>query len=539
MKTHDIQRGFNLGEHTKGAKFCPSETIKLMQREGSKVFGFCAVSIYTLCFPDLMRILPLPSSVARGLAGLLLSAFAVWGGAAERPNIVLVMSDDQGWGQTGYNHHPLLKTPNLDAMAAAGIRFDRFYAGASNCSPTRATLLTGRSNDRTGVQTHGYPLRRQEKTIAQALKGAGYATGHFGKWHLNGLRGAGAPIFGDDPLHPGVFGFETWVSVTNFFDLHPIMSRNGNFEEFEGDSSEVSVAEALKWMAQKKDGPFFSVIWFGTPHSPFMSFPEDEAGLEHLPDDERRQAAELVAMDRAMGTLRQGLRDLGVADNTILWFNGDNGGLALAGKNGVGGLRGFKNQVYEGGIRVPGLVEWPAGIAAGQVTDTPAVTMDIFPTIGEIVGLDESAYLEPLDGHSLVSVFKGYDGPRNRPIPFKRLEGAAIIDDEWKLVMPDLGNGVFELYNLKNDPTETKELTEALPDQATRMRGLWDAFNQSREASVVAGDYPEGEVLPDPPGREDGVFWIELPEYQAYFEAWEDRPEYQSWVERGRKQMEE
>ena len=485
-----------------------------------------------------MRMLPLPLSVARGLTGLLLLAFAVFGRAADRPNVVLVMSDDQGWGQTGYNHHPLLKTPHLDAMAAAGIRFDRFYAGASNCSPTRATLLTGRSNDRTGVQTHGYPLRRQEKTIAQALKGAGYATGHFGKWHLNGLRGPGAPIFAEDPLHPGVFGFDTWVSVTNFFDLHPIMSRNGEFEEFEGDSSEVAVSEALKFMAEEKDGPFFSVIWFGTPHSPFRSFPEDEAGFEHLPDDERHQMAELVAMDRAMGTLRTGLRKLGVADNTILWFNGDNGGLALAGSLGVGGLRGFKNQVYEGGIRVPGLVEWPNGIEAGQVSNTPAVTMDIFPTIGEIVGLNESVYVQPLDGKSLVSVFEGDREPRDRPIPFKRLEGAAIIDDDWKLVAPDVESGQFELYNLAKDPTETKELTEEFPGQAARMRTLWDEFNRSRQASVEVGDYSEGHVLPDPVGREDGVFWIELPEYKEYFEAWKDRPEYEKWVERARKSME-
>ena len=462
----------------------------------------------------------------------------VLGSSAQKPNVVLVMSDDQGWGQTGYNHHPLLKTPHLDAMAAAGIRFDRFYAGASNCSPTRATLLTGRSNDRTGVQSHGYPLRRQEKTIAQALKGAGYATGHFGKWHLNGLRGPGAPIFGDDPLHPGVFGFDTWVSVTNFFDLHPIMSRNGKFEEFEGDSSEVAVAEALKWMRNEKDGPFLSVIWFGTPHSPFRSFPEDEAGFEHLPDDERRQAAELVAMDRSIGALRAGLRDMGVADNTILWFNGDNGGLSLAGSMGVGGLRGFKNQVYEGGIRVPGLVEWPAGIEAGQSTDMPTVTMDIFPTIGEIVGLDNSVYVQPLDGKSLASVFAGNREPRDRPIPFKRMEGGAIIDDDWKLVASDVESGEFELYNLATDPTETKELTEKLPGQAKRMRGLWDEFNRSREASVAMGNYPEGHVLPDPAGREDGVFWIELPEYQEYFEAWKDRPEYEKWVERARKLME-
>ena len=111
----------------------------------------------------------------------------------DRPNIVLVMADDMGWGQTSYYNHPILKTPHLDAMAANGLRFDRFYAGAPVCSPTRASVLTGRTNDRTGVESHGYALRRQERTIAQTLRDAGYATGHFGKWHLNGLRGPGVP----------------------------------------------------------------------------------------------------------------------------------------------------------------------------------------------------------------------------------------------------------------------------------------------------------------------------------------------------------
>lgn len=126
------------------------------------------------------------------------------------PHIVFVMADDMGWGQTGYRGHPVLKTPNLDEMAANGLRFERFYAGGPVCSPTRASVLTGRSHDRTGVLSHGYGLRSQEKTIAQALKGAGYVTGHFGKWHLNGHRGPGAPIFAHDSRSPGRFGFDEW-----------------------------------------------------------------------------------------------------------------------------------------------------------------------------------------------------------------------------------------------------------------------------------------------------------------------------------------
>ena len=147
--------------------------------------------------------------------------------SAAKPNVVLVMADDQGWGQMGYMNHPALKTPHLDEMSENGLRFGRFYAGGPVCSPTRATILTGRTHDRTGVFDHGYAIRSQEKTLGQAMKRAGYATGHFGKWHLNGLRGPGAPIFRDDSHHPGAFGFDEWLSVTNFFDRNPIMSRKG------------------------------------------------------------------------------------------------------------------------------------------------------------------------------------------------------------------------------------------------------------------------------------------------------------------------
>lgn len=452
---------------------------------------------------------------------LVFSAFA-----EERPNVVLVMSDDQGWGQTGYNGHPLLKTPNLDAMAEAGIRFNRFYAGASNCSPTRASVLTGRSNDRTGVQTHGYPLRRQEKTIAQAMKAAGYATGHFGKWHLNGLRGAGAPILGDDPLNPGVFGFDTWVSVTNFFDLHPVMSRGGDFEEFSGDSSEIAVDEALKFMKENEEGPVFAVIWFGTPHSPFVANAGDLTGFEHLDESERNQLGELVAMDRAIGTLRAGLRELEIEQDTVLWFNSDNGGLTHWGPKTVGGLRGFKGQVYEGGIRVPAVVEWPGRIKPGQQSDVPAVTMDIFPTIGEIVGLPESAYLDPLDGVSLWPTFNGNREPRAKPIPFRRIDGGAVIDNDWKIVGPKLESAKFELYNLAEDPTETTDLYTERPKQAARMMALWRAFDASRLSSIAGNDYVEREVAPDPVGRENGVFWWELDDYAPYLEVWQQRPEY-------------
>ncbi|MFL3656599.1 MAG: sulfatase-like hydrolase/transferase, partial [Opitutales bacterium] len=189
----------------------------------------------------------------------------------------------------------MLKTPHLDAMAANGLRFERFYAGAPNCSPTRSTVITGRSNNRTGVEDHGFPLRLQEKPLPKAMQNAGYTTGHFGKWHLNGFRGPGGPILGSDPRSPGAFGFDEWLSVSNFFDRNPIMSRQGTFEEFKGDSSEIIVAEALEFITrQAKSGkPSFTVIWYGTPHSPFVASDEDKAPFPNLEDPSKNHYGEM------------------------------------------------------------------------------------------------------------------------------------------------------------------------------------------------------------------------------------------------------
>ena len=249
-----------------------------------------------------------------------------------RPNIVLIMSDDQGWGQTGYYDHPILKTPNLDAMERNGLRFDRFYAGAPVCSPTRASVMTGRSNDRCGVFSHGCPLCLQEKTIAQAMQSAWYSTGHFGKWHLSGFMGPGAPILEENPRHPGHFGFDHWLSVTNFFDRDPLMSRLGSFEEFEGDSSDVAMEQAIHFIRTEhaRGNPFFTVIWYGTPHSPWIAGEDDKVDFAQLSDIEQNHYGELVAMDRSIGALRLALRELQIEEDTLVWFNSDNGGIKIA-----------------------------------------------------------------------------------------------------------------------------------------------------------------------------------------------------------------
>lgn len=453
--------------------------------------------------------------------------------SAERPNIVLVMTDDQGWGQMGYMDHPVLKTPHLDAMAANGLRFERFYAGAPNCSPTRATVMTGRSNNRTGVIDHGFALRLQEKTLPQAVKNAGYATGHFGKWHLSGLRGPGAPVLESDPFGPGPFGFDEWVSVTNFFDWDPIMSRNGAFEQMRGDSSEIIVDEALAFIREQagKGTPSFTVIWYGTPHSPFVASDDDKAPFHNLNDASQNHYGEMVAMDRSIGTLRAGLRDLDIADNTLVWFNSDNGGLTGISPGTVGGLRGSKNTVYEGGLRVPCVIEWPAVIEGARITRYPTATMDIFPTIASILDLPKSAMLQPQDGLSIRPLFDKELKDRPKPIGFRHLDKAAFINQDYKIVAQALSQGPFELYNVVDDPNETKNLADKRPALAKRLIQEYVTWYASVEASIAGNDYPEGHVHPDHPTRRD---WTLSDEYAPYIDEWKERPEYKSYMMRVR-----
>ncbi len=443
-----------------------------------------------------------------------------------KPNIILVMSDDQGWGQTGYYNHPVLKTPNLDDMALHGLRMDRFYAGAPLCSPTRASVLTGRSNDRTAVFSVGFPMRRQEKTLPQALRNAGYNTAHFGKWHLDGYKGPGAPILEGDTRSPGFFGFDEWLSVTNYFDMNPIMSRKGKFEAFTGGSSRVIVNEALKYIQKnsEKDEPFFVVIWYGSPHNPWLASDEDKKSFTALNEAARNHYGELVDLDRSIGVLRKGLRDFGIAENTLVWFNSDNGGLKNFGPETVGGLRGFKGELYEGGLRVPCVIEWPAVIKKNRISKFPASTMDIFPTIAEMVNVPKSEMVYPIDGISLRKLFDKDISARKAPIPFRYMGKGAFIENNFKLLALNLKQDKFELYDLKNDPTEKNNLINTQPKIAKQMIGAYKKWSESVESSIAGTDYTGGLSEPDPEPR----FWMNSPEYLPYMDELTKRPEFKN-----------
>ena len=281
--------------------------------------------------------------------------------SSQAPNIVLLMGDDHGWHETGYSGHPHVLTPVLDEMAGSGLRLDRFYSAAPLCSPTRASVMTGRHPNRCGTFAPNWSIRPEEVTLAQILRRAGYACGHFGKWHLG-------PVKAGSPTNPGAMGFDEWLSHDNFFELDPPLSHNGGPPLIhQGESSEVVVDAANRFIsgARALGRPFFVVIWFGSPHEPYSGLDSDLALYNDLPESLQGQSAqitspetgrpedirldrvlrarfaEITAMDRAIGKLRQFLANEGFArSDPALVLRGQRGtrgepvGLPVAGPEG-------------------------------------------------------------------------------------------------------------------------------------------------------------------------------------------------------------
>ncbi len=459
-----------------------------------------------------------------------LPAFAV---TTELPNIVLVMADDQGWGDMAYNGNPDLKTPNFDALAKEGIRFDQFHSAAPVCSPTRGSVMTGRTPNRFGCFSWGHSLRPQEVTLAEALKTAGYRTGHFGKWHLGSVQKA-------SPVSPGASGFDEWVSAPNFFDLDPVLSDQGKATPFQGDSSDITVELALKFIRRcsEQKQRFFAVVWFGSPHDPHRALEADRAQYAHLPPKQQNFYGEITAMDRAFGKLRGQLRELDLREDTVLWYCSDNGALPKVGS--TGGRRGFKGQVYEGGLAVPALLEWPALFKQPQVVNVPCVTSDIFPTVLDMANVKLEKQL-PLDGISLLPLLEGEQKQRSKPIGFwdakakgistpskqwmdellaaqtrgeeptdparvlpeagkigapvslKRFPGhSAWLDWPWKLHRiedPKTHDVDWELYDLSADPDESRVLFAEQPERVPQMQGALEDWLESVARSLNGEDY--------------------------------------------------
>ena len=457
-------------------------------------------------------------------------------------NIVLIVADDLGWGQVGYNGHPHLSTPEIDAIASNGLRMDRFYTNGPLCSPTRASILTGRAPDRTGMVSHGFRLRSQEKTITELLKDNGYKTGHFGKWHLSGLKGlVGAPVLTTDTHGPGAFGFDEWFSnVNNIAWAGQLGDHNGVITEITGDTSEAIADKANDFIDAHSNDSFFAAVWFSAPHDPFTASAADKAGFSGLSDDLQNHLGEIVAMDRAIGTIRQKLRDLNLEQDTVVWFCSDNGGLALD-PDANGSFRGIKNEMYDGGIRVPCAVEWP-GTIPGSVTNQLAWTADIAPTLAEIAGVVDYDLVAPQDGCSLLGVFERKELIHGRSLNFFSLGRSAVVREQWKAVAHYTGdlevsfhNSLipatetvrvdkisWELYDTEADPYETTDLATSRPEIIAAINNDFLCWYGGLLRSANGLDYDEGYTTEDPYSQ----FWLLDPIYAAYVTPWSTRPEY-------------
>jgi len=453
---------------------------------------------------------------AIGLGAATLALSRRLAAAPAKPNVILAMTDDQGWGDTGYNGHPILKTPTLDAMARTGIRFDRWYSGAPVCSPTRGSAITGRHPYRYGIffANVGH-MRKQEITLAEALKTQGYVTGHFGKWHLGTLTtrikdsNRGRP---GDTRHyspPWDNGFDVCFSTEAKVPTCDPMLKPGTQQPYgtyywdgpehrvtdnlEGDDSRIIMDRAVPFIqkAAKAGKPFLAVIWFHTPHLPVVAGPKHRKLYADQPEGAQHYLGCITAMDEQMGRLRRELRSLGIAEDTMLWFCADNGpeGRKKTPTNGSAGpLRGRKRSLYEGGVRVPGLLEWPAKVTKPRVVTTPCSTCDYFPTVLDLLGFQMKGQPEPLDGVSLLPLIEGTMAERPRPIGFESSGQVALIGNRYKIY----GKGKsprYQLYDLLEDPGEKHDLAADKPEIVKQMATTLAAWRASCKDSLAGKDY--------------------------------------------------
>ncbi len=432
--------------------------------------------------------------------------------APPRPNIILCMTDDQGWGDTGYNGHRHLKTPNLDAMSAEGITFTRWYSAAAMCSPTRGSCYTGRNPYRFGVTfAMKGMLEPTEIPITTVLKKHGYTTGHFGKWHLGTLsRKKGDQkrwgSFGANPVRYYCPPWERDVDVSfvteskvptwdplldpgaknkkgptadNSLDRKPYGNEyfvgEGKVvtENTRGDDSRVIMDRVIPFIndAAKAKTPFLAVVWFHTPHSPVVGGDKYRAMYKDRSENEQHYYACVTAMDEQVGRLRGELTKLGVADNTMLWFCSDNGPARQGSPRHVGSaghLKGYKLSISEGGIRVPGLLVWPKVVKKPQTVTAPCVTSDYFPTILDALGIslpNDRTY----DGISLLPFISGKQSTRDKPIGFlnKGASEAVWMGQKYKLISTKKRD---VLYDIEKDPSEKQDLSGDQPEVLKAMK---------------------------------------------------------------------
>ena len=438
--------------------------------------------------------------------------------ARPRPNVVVIMADDLGYGDLAL-YDGWIETPALDAMAAEGLRLTDFHSSGAVCSPTRAGLLTGRYQQRAGIPNviyanpawnrhHG--LQPEETTVAELLRAEGYATGVVGKWHL-GYGGETNPLrHGFETFHGYVSGNVDYFSHVDGFGNHDWWAGETNREE-PGYVTHLINDHAVAFIERHAAGdrPFFLYVAHEAPHFPYQG-PNDAAFRlvgERIPEQReparvKRAYREMVEeMDTGIGAIAETLRRLGLAERTFVFFLSDNGATA-AGSNGP--LRGFKASLWEGGHRVPAVAWWPGAIAAGGTTDAVMTSIDLAATVLDVADVLPPVE-RPLDGVSLLPHLLGSAAPDDRDLFWayqqarRPVEQLAMRRGAWKLIVNGPGGPDVALYNLDEDLGETTNLVASEPDRAAAMRTALDAWRADVQAGATAQPAPAfspGEAAP-------------------------------------------
>ena len=416
----------------------------------------------------------------------------------KRPNILLIVADDLGYGELSIQGNPQIHTPHIDSLAKSGVRFTSGYVSGPYCSPTRAGLQTGRYQERFGHEfnpgpaqtaTTTFGLSLDEKTIGDRLHAAGYVNGWFGKSHL-----------GYEPqFHPLNRGYDEYYGFLggahDYFDAagdshNPILRGTNRLENI-GYTTEEFAAEAVKFIEKNQKQPWFVYLPFNAVHAPLEA---PEKYLARFPNIEERKrhtfAGMLSALDDAVGNVLAKVHELGQDEDTLVFFISDNGGPTASTTSGNGPLRGFKAQTWEGGVRVPFIAQWKGHLPAGKVDERPVIQLDILPTVLAAAGVDVKPDWK-LDGVNLLPYLRGEKNAAPHDALYWRFGGQlAIRQGDWKLVKApgivanaeNWGNGIVttdgaELYNLAEDIGEKNNLAAKYPEKVKELAANWNKWN--------------------------------------------------------------
>jgi len=419
-----------------------------------------------------MNVAPLAPTLLAALVPLASLTGAAAGDDPPRPNVLVVVADDLGWGDVGY-HGGEAETPSIDRLAAEGLELDRFYVHPL-CSVTRAALMTGRLPMRIGVTRNFLQAREglsvDERLVSQAFQAAGYQTCLVGKWHLGGTT--------DERWAPGARGFEHFYGMlggaVDYFTHRDSRGnldwqRNGEEVVEEGYATDLLAGEAVRWLrglrARDEERPFFLVLSFNAVHAPLAAPAELLERFAGVEDEARRtMLAAIAAMDSALGTVLAALDELELARDTLVLFFSDNGARpAKGGDNGP--LRGDKGRLHEGGIRVPALMRWPGVLPEGK-TELVVTATDLFPTLAAAAGIPTGVEVR-LDGRDLWTHLKNGEAPPAEAVMIG-CDGVVVLHGRWKLLFKPAG-GPTQLYDLFADPFEEHDLAAAEPDVVAQL----------------------------------------------------------------------